>query len=95
MPKELQPIDISHMPELVRLVQEMLTAQEPRLLQWKGEDWAILKPLRPRRRASSRGKVLKKSDPLFRIIGLGRSGLTDVSENKHKYLTEAYMPKGL
>lgn len=31
-----------------------------------------------------------KSDPLLRIMGAGRGGKRDVSQNKYKYLAEAY-----
>ena len=27
---------------------------------------------------------------LLRLVGIGRSGISDVAENKHKYLAEAY-----
>ena len=42
------------------------------------------------RRPSPRGKTFTKDDPLMSLVGIGRSGLSDVSENKHKYLAEAY-----
>lgn len=46
-----------------------------------------LSPLRPTRR---RRRKLSADDPLWDIVGLGRSeGPTDVSTNKHKYLAEA------
>jgi hypothetical protein len=40
---------------------------------------------RPRRR----GQPLTIDDPLFRTIGIGDSGVPDVSANKHHYLAEA------
>jgi hypothetical protein len=45
---------------------------------------------RPRRR----GQPLTSDDPLFRTIGIGVSGVPDVSANKHHYLAEAYLNKG-
>ncbi|MCL5986314.1 MAG: helix-turn-helix domain-containing protein [Actinobacteria bacterium] len=33
---------------------------------------------------------LKKGDPIFDIIGIGESGLTDVSENVDKYLYQIF-----
>ena len=45
---------------------------------------------KPQRRLP-RGKPTSADDPLWSIIGIGRSdGPTDVSANKHKYLAEAY-----
>jgi len=38
-----------------------------------------------------RGRPTRADDALWNIIGMGRSdGPTDVSENKHKYLAQAY-----
>ncbi|MDP2937513.1 MAG: hypothetical protein Q8O86_13595, partial [Dehalococcoidia bacterium] len=53
MPKELRPIDISHTPELLHLVEELRKGDEPRVLRRGSEDLAILTPLKglPRRRA--------------------------------------------
>lgn len=34
--------------------------------------------------------IFKEDDPLFKLFGIGDSGLSDVSENKHKYLAQAY-----
>ncbi len=52
---------------------------------------------RPRKAASARrGKLFTKDDSLFNIIGIAKGsadGVTDVSENKYKYLAEAYAPK--
>jgi len=36
---------------------------------------------------------LKKDDPIFDIIGIGKSGLTDVSENVDKYLYQIFQEK--
>jgi len=36
--------------------------------------------------------MTSKDDPLWNIVGIGRSdGPGDVSENKYKYLAEAYL----
>jgi hypothetical protein len=58
----------------------------------------LLKPRisKPRRKipAIHRGKPFTINDPLWTIVGLGKSGgLADVSENKDKYLADAYDPK--
>ncbi len=38
------------------------------------------------------GGILTEDDPIFRLIGAfeAKDGPTDISENKHKYLAEAY-----
>lgn len=38
-----------------------------------------------------KGKSLTKDDSLFDLIGIGRSGRTDISANKHKNLAEIYL----
>ena len=58
----------------------------------------LLKPKmsKPRKKipAIHRGKPFTINDPLRTIVGLGKSGgLADVSENKDKYLADAYDSK--
>lgn len=53
--------------------------------------------LKKKRRTPPRipqGKPFTFDDPLWEIVGIGASeGPTDISENKYKYLAEAYAPK--
>jgi excisionase family DNA binding protein len=56
-------------------------------------------PIEPRsttsKRGARRGRAFTMDDPLWNLMGAGRSeGPTDVSENKYKYLAEAYATKG-
>jgi excisionase family DNA binding protein len=58
----------------------------------------LIAPIRPasekRRQSVRRGKPFTMDDPLWEIVGLVRSdGPGDVSENKYKYLADAYAPK--
>jgi hypothetical protein len=94
MATELEPIDISDLPELLRIAEEVRLTRQPRMLRRDGEDIAVLMPPpRPRRR-SSRGKPLTKDDPLFRLIGIGRSGIPGgVSEQKDQQLLRAKRAK--
>lgn len=91
MARELKAIDISNMPELLRIVEEVRATHEPRVLKRDNEEVAILTPTRPAKKRIPRGKPFTKDDPLWNLVGIGRSGLGDVSENKHKYLAEAYL----
>lgn len=50
MASEVKAIDISDVPELVRLAEEVRTTGERRLLRRDGEDGAMLVPARPRRK---------------------------------------------
>ncbi len=47
MGKEIKSIDISNLPELVRLAEEVNTTNEPRLLKCDNKDIAILSPVKP------------------------------------------------
>ena len=93
MAKEKAPkrIDISQMPELLTLAQEVRSTNEPAVLQQDSEDVAMLTPITPVAKRSVRGKPTTADDPLWKLIGIGHSGKGDVSENKHKYLAEAYL----
>ena len=92
MANEPKRIDISSIPELLSLVQEVRRTNEPRILQEESEDVAMLTPLKPAAKRSVRGKPTSADDPLWKLVGIGHSGKGDISENKHKYLAEAYLP---
>lgn len=90
-------IDITTIPELVDLVDEVRRTRQPRILRRGKEDVALLTPLpaaaAPKRRRA-RDRVLTADDPMFDLIGIGSSGgAGDVSANKHRYLAEAYRAK--
>jgi len=92
MAEDLEPLDISHVPELRRLVEEVRAADRVRVLQVDHEDVALLVPARGAKRA--RGTVTDAADPLWRIVGLAHSeGPGDVAEQVDKYLAEAYLPR--
>jgi hypothetical protein len=92
MAKEPRHIDISSIPELLKLVQEVRQTNEPSILREESEDVAMLTPLKPVTKRSVRGKPTTADDPLWKLVGIGHSGKGDVSANKHTYLVEAYLP---
>lgn len=90
MAKEPKTIDVSQMPEALRIAEEVRATNEPRVLCRDSVELAVVMPLPQSRRRSPRGKVFTKDDALMGLVGIGRSGGPgDVSENKHKYLAEA------
>jgi hypothetical protein len=91
MAKEPKRIDISRIPELLTLAQEVRSTNEPRILQQDSEDVAMLTPITPAAKRSGRGKPTSADDPLWKLVGIGHSGKGDISENKHQYLAEAYL----
>jgi hypothetical protein len=89
--KASKRIDISRIPELLQLVQEVRRTNEPRILQQDGEDLALLSPVRPKTRSQAKAQPVTSEDALFRLIGIGHSGKGDISANTHQYLAEAYL----
>ena len=89
MAKELKRIDISTIPELLKLAQEVRTTNEPAVLQQESEDVALLTPIKPVSKRSVRGKPTTADDPLWKLVGIGHSGRGDISANKHTYLADA------
>ena len=86
--------DIHSLAELVHLAEEVHASKQPRVLTQGAEPLVIIQPAPPATSRQPRGRRLTKDDPLFGIIGIGHSeGPTDVSTNKHKYLSEAYYGK--
>jgi hypothetical protein len=96
MAKEKAPkrIDISRMPELLNLAQEVQSTNESRILQQESEDLAMLSPVRPKKRSQTKAQPVTSDDALFRLIGIGKSGIPGgISGKKHEYLALAYRPR--
>jgi hypothetical protein len=96
MAKEKAPkrIDISRIPELLSIAQEVRSTNEPRILQQDSEDLAILSPVLPKTRSKAKAQPVTSDDALFRLIGIGKSGIPGgVSGKKHEYLARAYRPR--
>ena len=96
MAKEKVPkrIDISRIPELLHLAQEVRSTNEPRILQQDSEDLVLLSPVRPKKRPQTKAQPVTSDDALFRLIGIGKSGIPGgVSGKKHEYLARAYRPR--
>lgn len=83
--KEPKAVDIRGRSGLVRQAEPARTSGEARILRRNGEDNAALTPS-PR--------PVTRDDALFRLIGIGKSGIPGgVSEKKHTLLAEAYRPQ--
>jgi len=92
MARELKHIDISNSPELLRIVEEVRASNEPQVLQREHVDLAIVRPVKQgMRQRIPRGKPFTKDDAIWNLKGIGRSGVSDVSENADTYLAEAYL----
>jgi hypothetical protein len=75
-----------------RSIRKVRSTNEPYILQQEGEDLAMLTPIKPVVKRSIRGKPVTADDSLWKLVGIGHSGKGDISEKKHKYLAEAYLP---
>jgi hypothetical protein len=94
MAKEPKRIDISRIPELLNIAQEVRATNEPAVLQQESEDLALLSPVRPKKRSKTTAQPVTSDDALFRLIGIGKSGISGgVSGKKHEYLARAYRPR--
>ena len=82
MTREAPSIDISTIPELARLADEVRTTGTPRRLRRGDEDVAILAPAPPKRRLR-RGKTITQADIDASLAAIGSwQGLVDAEQLK-------------
>lgn len=95
MAEELRSVDVSDRPDVLRLAREVAETVVGRVLRTAEGELAMLVPVRkPRKRARRKTGLITRDDPLFRLIGIGASGIEGgVSERKHEFLAEAYRPR--
>ena len=74
MAKEVQSIDISNVPEILRLAEEVQKSKQPCLLIRDDEQLAVIMPRHQGRRRGRRNGVITRDDPLFHRIGTVRPG---------------------
>jgi hypothetical protein len=97
MQKEIKTTDVSHLPDLLSLAEEVQSTRTPRVLTRGEHELAVLQPLGSPARVMrrSRARATSSDDPLWNIIGMADPYLapdapTDVAENVDRYLAEAY-----
>lgn len=72
MRKALRPIDITNVPELLRLVDEVRRSDEPHVLRRDSEYLAILTPVKPPRRRTgkaSAAEVARSKEGILKATG--------------------------
>lgn len=90
--KEAKHIDVSNMPELLELAEEVRNTGKTHVLQRGGEELAQITPVAPRAKSRIKGRPTSADDPIWNIVGMAHSsGPGDVSENVDKYLADAYL----
>jgi hypothetical protein len=82
MSKHMQPIDISKIPDLVRIVEEMKDAKEPRILKKGSAPVAMLMPLE----TSTNQRQESTGESLLRLAKIGGKGPADLSTRIDDYL---------
>lgn len=79
MARELTAVDISDIPEILRLVEEVRRTNQPRVLRAASEDVAVLVPAKPRaKRRGRRGKSGADMEAFWSSFG----GWQDVDTDK-------------
>jgi hypothetical protein len=79
MSEDTSYIDISNVPDLLRLVEEVRTTRRPHILRKNSEDLAVLMPVTPARHRNKR--VRTKADyEAFRAAAGGWKGLVDTDK---------------
>lgn len=87
MTHEAISMDVSGNPELLSFAQEVKRSGRSRVLRTAGEELARVVPIAARSRAR-RTRRTSADDPIWDIIGMGRSGQPDnVSERIDDFLT--------
>lgn len=92
--KELKPLDVANVPELLSIAENVRETGEPCVLTRDGEEIAILSPVPEAPRRQRKTGIVTRNDSLWNIVGIATSkGPGDVARDKHKYLAEAYDTK--
>lgn len=89
MARELQRIDVSSTPELLRIAEEVHNTGKPRVLGRDDEDLAVVMPAKAVKRRSHRGRPLTYDDPLWELVGSVSSAEPTDASKKHEYLADA------
>lgn len=77
MAEALKPLDITNLPDLVRLAEEVRTTGMPRLLRRDREEIAMLVPVAPKRRRGARTRTKADYEALLASAGSWKDEDTD------------------
>jgi hypothetical protein len=87
MAKRLEEIDVTGLDEVAAIAEEVQRTGEPKRLTKAGRDIAIITPVPARKRRKT--GIITESDPLFSLVGIGRSGVPGgFSSRKYDVLRE-------
>jgi hypothetical protein len=71
MARKIEEIDVTDLGEVSSLAEDVQRTGEPKLLRKNGVDIAIITPVPARGRRKT--GIITESDPLFSLVGIGRS----------------------
>ena len=77
MQKEIEHIDISNVPELLRIAEEVQTTRQPRILTRDSEDVAVLMPVTPSLQRQAKRERTKADYEAFLSAAGSWKGLVD------------------
>jgi hypothetical protein len=80
MADEMIYIDISDVPDLLRIAEEVQMTRTPRILRRDSEDVAVLMPVAPTRKNKTKHAKTKASYEAFRMAAGGWKGLVDTDK---------------
>jgi hypothetical protein len=97
MTARMKRIDVTDLPDALRLAEIVARTNQPHVLERRGQKIAVLSPIqspsRPARGTKAVRKTANPNDWLLNLLGVAElsepeDGPTDVSSNKHKYLKD-------
>jgi hypothetical protein len=91
MATEPEYLDIRDEPEILRLVEEVRKGNRPCVLTRADEQLAVITPLQPTRRRKRRTGIITRDDPLYKMVGTGKSGIPGgISGRKYDHFRRAF-----
>lgn len=89
MAKRLEEIDVTGLDDVVAIAEEVQRTGESKRLTKAGRDIAVITPAPGRRRRKT--GLITESDPLFSLVGIGRSSVPGgFSSRKYEALREQH-----
>ena len=90
MAERLKTTDVTDLPQALKIAREVKSSNQPQVLSSDGEELAVVVPLQQPVSRPRKGRAFTKDDPLFKLIGIGSSGIPGgVSGRKHEFLAKA------
>jgi hypothetical protein len=95
MAQELESLDVSQSPEMLRLAEDVARTGLPKVLERNGEALAVVRPVATRRRRSHGGRQLQPNAWLAGLVGIAESmDGANVSGNIHQYIADVTVTEG-